>query len=96
MGCINAVFGAILPRFVLLVGWSNDQAYWGSLFGSPLWLVGGFLVFPWTTLIYGFVQPNGLSLFNLIFLGCALMIDLGTWGLGFFATRKQASVYRGT
>src|SRR5262245_4854553 len=32
MGCLTGAFGIILPRFVLLVGWYNDQAYWGSLF----------------------------------------------------------------
>jgi hypothetical protein len=91
-----AIFGAILPRFVLLVAWSNDGAYWGSLFGSSVWFLGGFLFFPWTTLIYGLVQQNGLSLLNWIFVGAALLIDLGTWGIGFFASRQQVSSYRGT
>ena len=92
-----ALFGAILPRFVLLVAWSNDQAYWGSLFGSGVWTLFGFLFFPWTTLIYGFAAANGMSLLNWIFLGLALLIDLGTWGIGGFAAKKQAdSYYRGT
>jgi len=91
-----AIFGALLPRFVLLVGWSNDQAYWGSLFGGPVWLLGGFLFFPWTTLVYELTSSNGLSLLKIIFLGAALMIDLGTWGIGFLASRKQVSSYRGT
>ena len=91
-----AIFGAILPRFVLLVAWSNAQVYWGSVLGSPVWLLGGFLFFPWTTLIYGLVQQNGLSLLNWIFLGCGLLIDLGTWGIGIFAGRKEYSAYRGT
>ena len=77
-----AIFGAILPRFALLVAWSNDQPYWGSLFGSPVWFLGGFLFFPWTTLIYGFAQVNGLSLLNWIFILAAVAIDLGTWGIG--------------
>jgi hypothetical protein len=42
------------------------------------------------------VQPNGLSLLNIIFLALALLIDLGTWGIGFFASRQQVSYYRGT
>jgi hypothetical protein len=91
-----AIFGALLPRFVLLVAWSNDQTYWANtVFGSPVWLLGGFLFFPWTTLIYGLLQANGLSFLNIIFVIGALMIDLGTWGIGFFATRKEVSHYRG-
>ncbi len=91
-----AIFGAILPRFALLAAWSNDQTYWASLFGSPIWFLGGFLFFPWTTLIYGFAQVNGLSLLNWIFILCGVAVDLGTWGIGAFATRKEVSNYRGT
>ena len=85
-----ALFGAILPRFLLLVGWANDQTYWQSVLGAPVWFLGGFLFFPWTTFVYGYVSPTGLSLLNWIFLGCALLIDLGTWGIGALAVRKQA------
>ena len=93
---LMAIFGAILPRFVLLVGWANDQAGWQNAVGGPDLLLGGFLFFPWTTLIYGFVAPNGLSFLNIIFLIGAFLIDLGTWGVGYFASREQVSNYRGT
>ena len=91
-----AIFGALLPRLVLLVGWSNDQAGWAAIFGSPVWFLGGFLFFPWTTLVYGLAYQNGMSLLNWIFVISALLIDLGTWGVGFFASRQQVSNYRGT
>jgi hypothetical protein len=96
VGLMMAVFGAILPRFAILVGWFNAQAAWEAVFGSNILLLGGFLFFPWTTLIYAFVEPNGLSLLNWVFLGLAFLIDLGTWGVGFFASREQVSNYRGT
>lgn len=96
MGCMVAVFGVIMPRLALLAGWSNDQAYWNNLFGSQLWLGLGFVFLPWTTLIYGFVAPNGLTLLNIIFLAMAVLLDLGTWGVGFFGGRKEYSNYRGT
>jgi hypothetical protein len=59
-----------------------------------VWFLFGFLFFPWTTLTYGFVAPNGLTLLNLIFLAFALLADLGTWGIGAFATRRQVSSFR--
>jgi len=97
VGLVNAIFGALIPRFVLLVAWSNDQAYWGaSLFGSGVWFRFGFLFFPWTTLTYGLFQANGMTWLNWVFLLFALLIDLGTWGIGFFASRKEYSAYRGT
>jgi hypothetical protein len=91
-----AIFGALVPRFVLLVAWVNDQTYWQNLFGAPVWFLGGFLFFPWTALLYGLAQANGMTLLNWIFVACGLLIDLGTWGIGFFAGRKEYSSYRGT
>ena len=39
-GRMMAIFGALLPRFALLVGWSNDPAGWQAIFGSPVWFLG--------------------------------------------------------
>ena len=89
------IFGAILPRFVLLVAWTNDQSFWANLFGAPIWFVAGFLFLPWTTLIYGLLAANGMSLLNWIFVLFAVGADLGTWGVGALAARKQTSSYMG-
>jgi hypothetical protein len=64
--------------------------------GSPILFLGGFLFLPWTTLIYWLAVQNGMTLLNWIFVACGLAIDLGTWGIGFFAGRKEYSAYRGT
>ena len=90
-----AIFGAILPRFLILVGWTNDPASWGAVFSSPAFFIAGFVVFPWTTLVYALAALNGLSLIDIIFLIFALAIDLGTWGVGFFATKEKYSSYQG-
>ena len=90
------IVGAILPRFVLIAAWANDQTFWSNLFGSPILFLGGFLLLPWTTLIYGLVQVNGMSLLNWIFVLCAVAADLGTWGVGALAGRKEVSNYRGS
>ena len=92
-----AIFGALLPRFVLLVGWVNDPTAWTNLFGSGILFLAGFLFLPWTTLIYGMVALNGMTILNWIFVAFAFLIDLATWGVGALATRKQTeSYYRGT
>jgi hypothetical protein len=93
---LMAIFGALLPRFVILVGWVNDSAAWSAAIPTPVVLLGGFLFFPWTTLIYAFVAPNGLTLLNIVFLIAAFAIDLGTWGIGYFSSKEQVSSYRGT
>ena len=86
---VMSIIGAIFPRFLLLVGWVNSPSFWQSLYGSPIWLLFGFLFFPWTTFMYGFVSPNGMSILNWVFLGLAFMADLGTWGIGALAARKE-------
>ena len=96
MGCLTGIFGSILPRFALLVGWFNDQAAWEALLGSNLMFWAGFILLPWTTLIYGFVAPNGMTTLNWIFLAMAVLIDIGSWGIGLFAGRKEYSNYRGS
>ena len=94
MGWISAVFGIILPRFALLVAWSNDPAGWSQLIGSTFLLAAGWVFLPWTTLIYGIAQRNGIGIFDLIFIVFALALDAGTWGNGFFGGRKAYSSYR--
>ncbi len=90
MGCLSGAFGIILPRFILLVGWYNNPDSWTSLFSSGLMFFAGWFFLPWTTLIYGFVAPNGLSLINWIFLAFAFLADIGTYGFGALAARRQA------
>ena len=88
-----AIFGREPAPIRLLVGWVNDPTAWTNLFGSPVWFLAGFLFFPWTTLIYGMVALNGMTLLNWIFVLFAFLIDLGTWGLGAFAGRKATESY---
>ena len=85
-----AIFGAIIPRFALLVGWYNDPTFWTNVYSSPFLFLLGFIFLPWTTLIDGLSSPNGIVDLNheLIFLAFGLLIDLGTWGIGF--VRKDA------
>jgi hypothetical protein len=94
MGCLSGIFGIILPRFALLVGWYNDPTFWNNLLTSQVWLLGGFLFFPWATLIYGFTAPNGMTLINWIFVIAAFFLDLATWGIGALSAREPVSNFR--
>jgi hypothetical protein len=96
VGCLGTLIGAIAPRIALFAGWYNDPTYWNAVFGSQIWLLAGWLFVPWTTLIYGLVSPNGLTLLNIIFIILGLVTDLAMWGIGGLAGRKEYSNYRGT
>ena len=96
MCCAVAILFAFGPRAAILVWWLIEPLRWGAAFDTFLWPFLGFLVLPWTMLVYGIAQTNGMTLLNWIFLGLAFLIDLGTWGVGAFAARERASSYRGT
>ena len=91
MGCIIAVLTAVVPRVLVLVGWYNDQARWNAAFGSPIWLLLGFLLVPWTTFFFALFQPTGFGGFSIIVLIIALIVDIATWGGGLFGNRGRVS-----
>jgi hypothetical protein len=94
VGCINAVLGIILPRFALLVAWYNDPQGWIAAIGSGFLLFAGWFFLPWTTLIYGITQRNGIGVIDVIFIVFAIAADVGTYGFGFLGGRKAYSSYR--
>jgi hypothetical protein len=94
VGCIIAVLAAVVPRVLVLAGWYNDQAAWNASFGSPIWLLLGFLFVPWTTFFFALFAPTGFDLLSILVLICALVVDVGTWGGGLFGNRKQISNFR--
>ncbi len=97
MGCVITVVGMLFPRLLILVGWLNDPATWGSAFDSQIWPVLGFLFLPWTTFLFVMFSAGGFDAFRYFILVCAVLGDLGTWGGGIFGNRKRVdSYYRGT
>jgi hypothetical protein len=94
MGCIVAVLAAVVPRVLVLLGWYNDQAAWNDAFGSPVWLLLGFLFVPWTTFFFALFAPSGFGGLSLVVLLVALVVDVATWGGGVLGSRKQVSSFR--
>ena len=88
-----AIFGALLPRFVILAGWINDQAGWKAVFGSEIWLLGGFIFLPWTTLAWtvAYAPIQGVTGFGWFFVIFAFLVDIGTHIGSAQARRDQRS-----
>ena len=75
------------PRIVMVLWWLLDMSRWSSTFDTVLLPILGFLLAPWTTLMYVLVAPGGLSVVDWILLGIALLVDLGAIGGG--AARRR-------
>ena len=91
MGCILTALAAIVPRVLVLAGWFNDQAAWNRSFGSPIWLLLGWIFVPWTTFFFALFAPTGFGGLSIVVLILAVLVDVGTWGGGLFGNRHRVS-----
>ena len=77
--CLFAIVLAGAPRFALFFWWLIQTRYVNAAFSNFLFAILGFLFLPWTTLMWVFVYPGGISMVNWVFLGIAFVIDMGTY-----------------
>ena len=84
MCCIVAIGALIGPRVAIVVWWLLDPARWALAFASGIVLpILGFLLLPWTTLVYVWIAPGGIDTLGLIFLVLAVIVDVGAYGGGY-------------
>jgi hypothetical protein len=76
------------PRLVMVIWWLLDMARWAATFDSVLVPILGFILAPWTTLMYVLVAPGGVSGIDWLWLGVAVLVDLASLGGG--AARRKA------
>ena len=79
------IFG---PRLVMVIWWLLDMARWSATFNNILVPILGFILVPWTTLMYVLVAPGGVTGIDWLGLGVAVVVDLGALGGG--ASRRRA------
>ena len=76
------------PRLVMVIWWLLDMARWSAAFDNVLVPILGFILGPWTTLMYVLVAPGGVTGIDWLWLGVAVVVDLGSLGGG--AARRRA------
>ena len=59
MCCVVASLFALGPRAAILIWWLVEPVRWGAAFDTFVWPFIGFLILPWTTLMYVLVYPGG-------------------------------------
>jgi hypothetical protein len=75
------------PRLVMVLWWLLDMARWSATFDTVLLPIVGFLLAPWTTLMYVLVAPGGVTGLDWLWMGVAVLVDLGALGGG--AARRR-------
>ena len=97
MGCLFALFAGFFPRLAALFLWLARPALFAAAFGGNwLWPVLGLIFLPFTTLLYVVLWSPGVGFAGLdwVWLGLALLMDLGGFGSTGYANRDRLPRYR--
>lgn len=93
MCCLVATLMMLGPRAAILVWWLIQPVRWSAAFDTFIWPFLGFLVAPWTTLMYVAVAPGGITGFDYIWLGFGIVFDLFSWFGGGYTNRNRMPGY---
>jgi hypothetical protein len=91
MGC--CLFASVLagaPRLAFLLYWLIKPVQVQAALNSFWVALLGFLFLPWTTLAYVFVFPGGVTWFDWLIVGVAVLIDISTYTGGGVANKRRA------
>ena len=95
MCCAFTTLVLLGPRFAGLLWWLVQPARWTAAFnGAWLWPVLGLIFVPWLTLMYVIVAPGGIVGFDWVWLGLALVADIGSYSGGAYGNRDRLGYKR--
>jgi hypothetical protein len=89
MCCVVAALFALGPRAAIFFWWLIEPTRWNATFDTVLWPLLGFLVLPWTTLMYVLVYPGGIDGLDYLWLGFGVAFDLFAWFGGGYTNRDR-------
>jgi len=89
MCCLISALFMLGPRAAILVWWLIQPLRISETFDTILWPIAGFLVAPWTTLMYIAVAPGGIETLDFLWLGFGVAFDLFTWFGGGYTNRNR-------
>lgn len=90
--CLFLILLLAGPRAGIAVWWLFEPSRWNLVFHGWVWPVLGFLFAPWTTLMYVLVYRGGVNGLDYLWLGLAILADLGSLvgGGGLYGRRRNA------
>ena len=93
MCCVFAILLTLGPRFGIFFWWLYDPTRWNVVFGGGFVVPFlGFLLLPWTTLMYILVAApvGGITFWGWLRLALGLLTDIGSH-MNTYASRNQRS-----
>jgi hypothetical protein len=91
MCCFFTTLLMLGPRFAVLIWWFIRPVYYTRVFNNSwFWPILGVIFLPWTTLMY-LILGGTIVGFDWLWLGLALLADLGSYGGGAYGNRDRFS-----
>ncbi len=90
--CLVILLLVLGPRAVIVIWWLVEPAQWSATFTTLLLPLLGFVLLPWTTLVYVLVAPHGVVGLDFLWLALALVADVSSHaGGGVYRRRRGAT-----
>jgi hypothetical protein len=92
MGCLLVVLAAFFPRIAAIIFWiARPERFTAPFDGSWLWPLLGIIFLPFTTLLYVlmWLPGVGLSSWDWLWLGLAVLLDISHWVGSGYANRDR-------
>ena len=93
MCCFFTTLLMLGPRAAVAIWWLIRPLYYQAVFSTWIWPLLGLIFLPWVTLMYLIVAPGGIIGFDWLWLGLALLADIGTYGGGGYGNRERIPGY---
>ena len=94
MCCLFTTLLLLGPRAGILIWWLINPVRWELAFDGFLIPFLGFIFLPWTTLMYVIVGvPGGLVGFDWVWMGLAVLADVGMYVGGGYGNRDRVPGY---
>lgn len=98
MCCFLTLFMLLGPRTAGIFWWIAQPNRWVSAVGAFqtwLWPLLGLLFVPFTTLMYVAVAPGGITGWDWLWMGLAVIGDIGSYAGGGYGNRDRIPGYTG-
>ena len=89
MCCFITALALAGPRLAILVWWLFNPVYFNGAYDHFIWGFLGWLLLPWTTLMYVAIYPGGIMGFDWILLGLGVFLDIFSYTASY---RERAAV----
>lgn len=89
MCCFFTVLVFLGPRFANIIWWIANPTRWNLAFDSVIWPILGIIFAPWTTLMYMLVFVGGVTGFDWVWIGLAVLADVSSYVGGGVGNRDR-------